>query len=52
MTRRLRDIRTLFDTHNEDCYEPVRVNNAFDDNFVKYESNGDKEKTLSIEGYQ
>ena len=47
MTRRLRDIRTLFDTHNEDCYEPVRVNNAFDDNFVKYES-----KTLSIEGYQ
>lgn len=29
----------------------MRISNAFDDNFVEYRSNGDKEKTLPIEKY-
>lgn len=46
----LRDIRTLFEPE-EEYYELVRISNAFDDNFVEYRSNGDKEKTLPIEKY-
>ena len=29
----------------------MKIINAFDDNFIGYESNGDKEKTLSIGEY-
>ena len=29
----------------------MRISNAFDDNFVEYRSNGDKEKPLPIEKY-
>lgn len=35
----------------EDYYELVRISNVFDDNFIQYENNGDKDKTLSIEEY-
>ena len=47
----LRDLRTLSESDKEDYYEPVRISNAFDDNFIEYESNGHKHKTLSIEEY-
>ena len=33
----------------EDYYELVRISNVFDDNFIQYENNGDKDKTLSID---
>ena len=33
----------------EDYYEPIRISNDFDDNFIEYESHGNKNKTLSIE---
>ena len=45
------DIRTLFESDKEDYYEPVRIGNAFRSNNIKYESNGDKDKTLPIEEY-
>ena len=35
----------------EDYYELVRISNVFDDNFIQYENNGAKDKTLSIEEY-
>ena len=35
----------------EDYYEPTRTKGAFNDNYVEYESNGDKFKKLSIEEY-
>ena len=41
-------MRTLFETEEEGYYEPVRIRNVFDDNFIEYESNGDKDKTISI----
>ena len=47
----LRDIRTLFESDEEDYYEPVRLGNAFSSNYIEYESRGDKDKTLSIEEY-
>ena len=46
----LRYIRTLFEPE-KDYYKPVKIGNAFDDNFIEYESNGDKDKMQSIEEY-
>ena len=45
------DIRTLFESEKEDYYEPVRSGNAFSNSSIKYESNSDKNKMLSIEEY-
>ena len=47
----IRDIRFLFEPDEEDYYEPVRTGNAFSSNFIEYEGNGDKNKTLSIDEY-
>ena len=44
----MKDVRDLYETE-ENYYEPVRISNAFDDSFFEYESNVDKDKTLSIE---
>ena len=46
----LRDIRTVFESE-EIYYETIRICNAFSSNYIEYESNRDKEKTLSIEDY-
>ena len=46
----IKDIRTLFEPE-EDYYEPIKIGNAFDDNYIECESNGDKDKTLSIKEY-
>ena len=46
----LRDLRALYESE-EDYYEPIRINSAFNDNHIKCQSNGDKEKTLSIKEY-
>ena len=32
-------------------YKPVRVNNFWSNNYIEYESNGDRNKTLSVEEY-
>ena len=36
---------------DEDYYEPIIVKTAFDDNYIQYESKGDKGKNLSIKRY-
>lgn len=35
----------------KDYYKPVSVRNFWNNNFIKYESSGDKDKTLSIKTY-
>ena len=35
----------------ENNYKPVRIGKAFSSNYIKYKSNGDKGKTLSIKNY-
>ena len=45
MDKIIRDIRTLLESH-ENYYEPV-----FSSNYIEYESNGDKDKALSIKEY-
>ena len=47
----LRDIRTLFESDEEDYYKLIRIGNAFSDNYIEYESNGDQEKSSSIKKY-
>ena len=47
----LLNIRNLFENEEENYYRPVRVNNFWSNNYIKYESNGDRNKGLSIEGF-
>ena len=47
----LRDIRTLYESDKEDYYRLIRTGNAFSSNYIEYESNGDKDKTLFIDDY-
>ena len=49
--RTLRTLRTLFESDNENCYKPIKNGNVFSSNYNEYESNGDKDKTLSIKEY-
>ena len=46
----LRDMRTLYES-KEDYYKPIRFGNAFNRNYIEYESDGDKDKNLSIKEY-
>ena len=43
------NILNLFE--EEDFYKPVRESNFLSNNYTEYESNGDRNKTLSIEEY-
>ena len=48
----MRDIRILSVTENEeDFYEPKRVNNFQNNNYIKHESNGDKNRNLPLDEY-
>ena len=40
----IRDIRTLF-KQDHDYYKPIRVGNFWNNNYIKYESSGDRKKT-------
>ena len=35
----------------KDFYEPKRVNDFWNNNYIEYESNGDKNKNLSLDEY-
>ena len=47
--RILRDIKNLFEHEEENYYKLVRVNNFWSNNYIKYESNSNRDKTLSVE---
>ena len=51
--RILRDIKNLFEHEKEEenYYKPVRVSNFWSNNYIEYKSNGDRNKTLSVEEY-
>ena len=48
--RIIRDISTLFE-QQENYYEPKRVTNFWNNNYLEYESNGDKNRDLSLDKY-
>ena len=48
----IRDIENLFDNDNDnDYYKPIFVKSSFKENYKYYESQGDKDKKLSVEQY-
>ena len=49
-SRIFRDIRNFFE-HEENYYKPVRVNNVWSTNHIEYESNSNKNKTISVKKY-
>ena len=50
--RILREIKYLFEHEEvENYYKSVRVSNLWINNYIKYESNGDRNKTLSVARY-
>ena len=46
----IRDLRALYES-DEDYYKPKKLKSVFDDEYIEYERNGDKDKTLSTEEY-
>ena len=50
--RLLGDINNLFEHKDEENhYKPVRVRNFWSNNYIEYESNSDRNKTLPVEEY-
>ena len=48
----VRDIRTLFEQEDDaDYFERKRVSNFLNNNHIEYESNGDRNKNLSLDRY-
>ena len=48
--RSTKDILNLFEQEAEDYYKRVRVASFYSDNYIEYESDDHKNKTLSIKG--
>ena len=48
--RIIRDVFNLFENW-EDYYKPVRVDIFWSNNYIRYESNSDRNKTLLVEEY-
>ena len=41
----------MYGSNKKDYYKPIRTGNVFSSNYIEYESNGDKNKSLPIEEY-
>ena len=49
--KRKRQMEHLFDKINENYYKPIKTKGAFNNNYLEYESRGEKHKNLSPEDY-
>ena len=49
--RIIRDIKNLFKHEEENHYKLVTVSTFYSNNYIEYESNSDRNKTLSVEEY-
>ena len=49
--RIIKDIRDLFEKENESYYKSVRIGNFWSKKYIKYECNGDRNKTLLLREY-
>ena len=48
----IRDVENLFNqSTDEDYYKPIKTKSAFNDNYIEYQSKGDRDKNLSPEEY-
>ena len=46
--RIIRAVKTLFEQQEEDYYEPKRVSNFWNNNYIEDDSNGDKNRNLPL----
>ena len=46
-----RDIKNLFEYEEEDYHKPLRVGNWWNSKYVEHQSNGDRNKILSVQQY-
>ena len=44
-------MENLFNEINEDYYKSIKTKGAFNNNYIEYESRGDKDKRLSVREY-
>ena len=49
--KKLNQSKTQKQSEDDDYYKPNRVGNFWDSNYIEYESNADKNKSLSLDGY-
>ena len=47
----MREIESLFDKIDKGYYKPTKTKGAFNNNYIEYESRGDKDKRLSVREY-
>ena len=47
----MKNVKDLFDLSIDEDYKPIITKGAFNDNYIQYESKGDKGKNLSIKKY-
>ena len=47
----IKQIENLFNKINNDYYKPIKTKGAFNNNYIEYESKGDKDKRLSVKEY-
>ena len=47
----IREIKALFGQQEEVYYRPVRVGNFWNNNYINYESDVDRNKNLSVKEY-
>ena len=48
----IRDVRILYEQEQEEDYYELKIVNSFlNNNYIKYESNGDKNRNLSLDFY-
>ena len=48
----IKSVKNLFDLSiNEDYYKPITTNGAFNNNYIQYESKGNKDKILTLNEY-
>ena len=47
----MRQIENLFNKFDENYYKPIKTKGGFNNNYIEYESRGDKDKRLSIKEY-
>ena len=45
----IRDVRILFEQAEKDYYKPKRINSFWNSNYIEYDSNGDKNRNLSLD---
>ena len=48
---KIKKIKKILYVPKEEYYRPIKINGAFGDNYIEYQSNGNKDKILSIKEY-